>query len=95
MDHAEAARAQYFEKAPQGFRLMALIAMWAIVINFWLIGGTTAIYGRHRLGGDATALHCHYPFQQPPPTHGAVVAFAWVLLIAEFIFELMRGVPTL
>jgi len=30
-----------------------------------------------------------------PRLHGAGVAFAWVLLIAEFIFELIRGVPTL
>ena len=40
---AEAAETQYFEKAPQAFRLLALLAAWAIVINLWLVGGATAI----------------------------------------------------
>jgi len=91
---AEAAKAQYFEKAPQAFGLLAVIAVWAIVINLWLVGGTTAITAGI---GWLVALVLFFALTRSssPRLHGGVVAFAWVLLIAEFIFELMRGVPTL
>jgi hypothetical protein len=91
---AEAAKTQYFEKAPQGFRLMALLAVWAIVINLWLIGGTTAITASI---GWVVGLVLFFALTRSssPRLHAAVVAFAWVLLIAEYIFELMRGLPTL
>jgi len=91
---AEAARSQYFEKAPQAFRLLAVIALWAIVINVWLVGGTTAV----TVGiGWAVGLVLFIALTRSsnPRLHAGVVTFAWVLLIAEFIFELMRGVPTL
>jgi hypothetical protein len=91
---AEAARIQYFEKAPQAFRLLAVIALWAIVISLWLIGGTTAVAAA--VGwGVGLILFIALTRSSNPRLHGAVVAFAWVLLIAEYIFELMRGVPTL
>jgi len=91
---AEAARAQYFEKAPQAFRLLALVAVWAIVINLWLVGGTEAI-----IAGIGWAvglvLFIALTRSSDPRLHGGAVAFAWVLLIAEYIFEIARGVPTL
>ena len=91
---AEAAKAQYFEKAPQGFRLMAGLAVWAIVFNLWLVGSTTGIAAS--IGWViALVLFIVLSRSPNPRTHTWVTAFAWVLLIAEFIFELMRGVPTL
>jgi hypothetical protein len=91
---AEAARAQYFEKAPQAFRLLALVAVWAIVINIWLVGGATAITaGIGWLVG--LVLFIALTRSSNPRLHGGVVAFAWLLLIAEFVLELTRGVPTL
>jgi len=91
---AEAARAQYFEKAPQAFRLLALFAVWAIVINIWLVGGATAITaGIGWLVG--LVLFIALTRSSNPRLHGGVVAFAWVLLVAEFILEIARGVPTL
>ena len=91
---AEAAKAQYFEKAPQAFLLLAVIAGWAILINLWLVGGTTALTAGI---GWAVMLVLFIALTRSsnPRLHGGIVAFAWVLLIAEFIFELMRGVPTL
>ena len=91
---AEAAKAQYFEKAPQAFLLLAVIAGWAILINLWLVGGTTAVTAGI---GWAVMLVLFFALTRSsnPRLHGAGVAFAWVLLIAEFIFELIRGVPTL
>jgi hypothetical protein len=91
---AEAARAQYFEKAPQAFRLLALLAVWAIVLNIWLVGGTTALTaGIGWVVG--LVLFIALSRSSNPRLHTGVVAFAWVLLIAEYIFEIMRGVPTL
>ena len=91
---AEAARAQYFEKAPQAFRLMALLAVWAIVLNIWLVGGTTALTaGIGWVVG--LLLFIALTRSSNPRLHTGVVAFAWVLLIAEYIFEVARGVPTL
>jgi hypothetical protein len=91
---AEVARVQYFEKAPQAFRLMALLAVWAIVFNLWLIGGTTAITAAV---GWVVGLLLFIALTRSsnPRLHGAVAAFAWVLLIAEYIFEIMRDMPTL
>ena len=91
---AEAAKAQYFEKAPQAFLLLAVIAGWAILINLWLVGGTTAFTAG--IGWLVMlVLFIVLTRSSNPRLHGVVVAFAWLLLVAEFIFELMRGVPTL
>ena len=91
---AEAAKAQYFEKAPQAFRLLALLAVWAIVFNLWLIGGTTALVAT--IGWVVgLLLFIALTRSSNPRLHGAVAAFAWVLLIAEYIFEIMRDMPTL
>lgn len=91
---AEEARAQYFEKAPQAFRLLAVVALWAIVINLWLVGGATAIAaGIGWVVG--LVLFIIITRSSNPRIHGGAVAFASVLLIAEYIFELMRGVPAL
>jgi hypothetical protein len=91
---AEAAETQYFEKAPQAFRLLALLAAWAIVINLWLVGGATAITAS--VGwGVGLALFIALTRSSNPRLHGGVVAFAWILLITEYIFELVRGVPIL
>jgi hypothetical protein len=91
---AEAAKAQYFEKAPQGFRLMALLAVWAIVFNLWLIGGTTAIVAS--IGwGVGLAIFIALTRSSNPRLHGGAVAFAWILLVTEYVFELARGVPAL
>jgi hypothetical protein len=91
---AEAAKAQYFEKVPQAFRLMALVAVWAIVLNLWLIGGTTALVAT--IGWVVgLLLFIALTRSSNPRLHGAVTAFAWLLLIAEYILEIMRGMPTL
>ena len=91
---AEAAKSQYFEKAPQAFSLLAVIAVWAIVLNLWLVGGAAALSAG--IGwGVMLVLFIVITRSSNPRLHGGVVAFAWVLLIAEYIFELMRGVPTL
>ena len=91
---AEAARAQYFEKAPQTFRLMAILAVWAIVLNIWLVGGATAITAA--IGWlVGLVLFIALTRSSNPRLHTGVVAFAWILLFAEYIFEVARGVPTL
>ncbi len=91
---AEAAQAQYFEKAPQAFRRMALLAVWAIVLNIWLVGGATAITAA--IGWVVgLVLFIALTRSNNPRFHTGVVAFAWFLLIAEYIFEVARGVPTL
>jgi hypothetical protein len=91
---AEAAKAQYFEKAPQAFRLMAVIAVWAIVLNIWLVGGTTAIMaGIGWVVG--LVLFIAVTRSSNPRLHTGVVAIAWLLLIAEYVIEITRGVPTL
>jgi hypothetical protein len=91
---AEAAKTQYFEKAPQAFRLMAILAVWAIVINLWLISGTTALAAG--IGwAIGLVLFIVLTRSSNPRLHGGVVAFAWLLLVAEYIFEIVRGVPAL
>ena len=42
---ADKARIQYFDKAPQAFGMMALVAAWAVVFDAWLVGGTEGITG--------------------------------------------------
>ena len=90
---AEAAKVQYFEKAPQAFRLMALVAVWAIAINLWLVGGTTAIAaGIGWVVG--LVLFIAVTRSSNPRLHTGVVAIGWLLLIAEYVIEITRGVPT-
>ena len=91
---AEAARAQYFDKAPQGFGVLAFVAAWAIVINLWLVDGTTAVVAA--VGwAVALALFIALTRSRDVRLHAGVVSFAWILLVAEYIFELERGVPSL
>jgi len=90
---AAEARAQYFEKAPQAFRLMALVAVWAIAINFWLIGGTTALTAS--IGWVVgLVLFIALTRSSNPRLHASVVAYAWILQIGEYVLELWRGVAT-
>ena len=90
----EEARAQYFDKAPQGFGLLALVAAWAALFNLLFFEGTTALLAT--LGWVVGAvLFVVISRSKDSLMHGAVVALAWVLLIAEFGFELERGVPSL
>ena len=91
---AEAAKAQYFDKAPQGFGVLAFVAAWAIVINLWLVDGTTAVVAA--VGwAVALALFIALTRSRDVRLHAGVVTFAWLLLLGEYIFELERGVPSL
>jgi len=71
-----------------------LLAVWAIVINFWLIGGATAV-GASIGWAVGLVLFMALTRSSNPRLHAAVVSFAWVLLAAEFALELARGVPVL
>jgi hypothetical protein len=89
---AEKARLQYFDKAPQAFGLMVLVAAWAVVFDAWLVAGTEGITGA--IGwGVALLLFLALRYSSNAQLHGGVVIFAWLLLIGEFALELSRGVP--
>lgn len=91
---AEAAKAQYFEKAPQAFGLIASLAVWVILMNIFFIGGTTSIMAS--IGWIVgLVLFIALSRSKNPRLHIGIVTFAWILLIAEYIFEIMRGVPAL
>ena len=91
---AEAAKTQYFEKAPQTFGLLAVVALWAIVINLWLVGGSAAIMTS--IGwAVGLVLFIMISRSSDPRFHGGVVAFAWLLLVVEYGYEIMQGLPTL
>jgi hypothetical protein len=65
--------------------------VWAIVINFWLVGGTAAV--TESIGWVVgLVLFIALTRSRNPRLHAGGAAFAWVLLIGEFIFELGRGV---
>ncbi|MGI9579458.1 MAG: hypothetical protein ACR2OH_14765 [Microthrixaceae bacterium] len=91
---AVAARVQYFDKSHQAFPLLAAIAIWAIVMNAWLIDGssaTAAVIGWAVL----LALFVAGSRTDDQRAHiGAAVA-AWAMLISEFALDLDRGVPAL
>lgn len=91
---AEAAKAQYFDKAPQGFSVLAFVAGWAAVVNLWLVDGTTAVVAAV---GWAVILSLFIALTRSRDVrlHAGVVTFAWILLLGEYIFELERGVPSL
>jgi hypothetical protein len=88
----EKARMQYFDKAPQAFGLMVLVAAWVIVFDAWLVGSTEGITGAI---GWVVALVLFLALRRSSNAqlHGGVVIFAWLLLIGEFGLELSRGVP--
>jgi hypothetical protein len=89
---AEKARIQYFDKAPQAFGLMVLVAAWAVVFDAWLVAGTEGVTGA--IGwGVALVLFLALRYSSGAQLHGGVVIFAWLLLIGEFALELSRGVP--
>jgi hypothetical protein len=88
----EKARVQYFDKAPQAFGLMVLVAAWVVAFDAWLVGGTEGITGA--IGwAVAFVLFLALRNSNNPQLHGGVVTFAWLLLIGEFGLELSRGVP--
>jgi hypothetical protein len=91
---AEKARIQYFDKAPQAFGLMVLVAAWAVVFDAWLVAGTEGITGAI---GWVVALVLFLALRRSSNArlHGGVVIFVWLLLLGEFALELSRGVPTL
>jgi len=88
---AEAAREQYFEKAPQAFRLMVLVAIWAIAINLWLREGTMAL-AESAGWGVGLVLFVAVTRSSNPRLHAGAAAFAWLILIAEYAIEFVRGV---
>ena len=91
---AEAARAQYFEKAPQSFGLLAAVAAWALVLNAWLVGGAEGTSGA--IGWIVgLVLFVAISRSSNARLHGAVVTLAWILLIGEVALEISRGVPAL
>lgn len=89
----EIAKAQYFEKAPQAFGLLVLVAAWAVVFDAWLVGGGEGTAGAI---GWIVALVLFLSLRRSSNTrlHGAVAIFAWLILIGEFAMELSRGLPT-
>jgi len=90
---SDAAKAQYFDKAPQAFGLLVLAAVWAVVFNSWLVGGSRGFAGAFGwIVGFVLFLILRR--SSNPRIHGAVVVFAWLLLISEFGLELSRGLPT-
>jgi len=91
---AEAAREQYFTKAPQAFRTFAALALWAIVMSVWFVDGASGTTGAI---GWAIALVLLIALSRSsnPRLHAGVAAYAWIVIIAEILFELDRGVPAL
>lgn len=89
-----AAKEQYFSKAPQGFVVLAFVAGWAAVVNLWLVDSTTAVVAA--LGwGIALVLFIALTRSRDVRLHAGVVILAWILLLAEYVFEIERGVPSL
>ena len=90
---ATAARAQYFDKAPQTFGGLALLAAWAIVVEIWFVDGAEAITSG--IGwAIALVLFVALTRSDNPRLHGGVAAFAWILLASEYAYAIERGIPT-
>ena len=89
---AVAARAQYFEKAPQAFGGLALLSVWAIVANIWFVDGAEA-YTSGIGWGIALALFIAMTRSSDARLHGGVAALAWILLASEYAYEIEQGVP--
>ena len=88
-----AARAQYFDKAPQAFGGLALVSAWAIGATIWFVDG--AEVATSSIGwAIALALFIALTRSSNPRLHAGVVAFAWVLLASEYAYAIERGVPT-
>jgi hypothetical protein len=91
---AVAARAQYFDKAPQAFGGLALVSAWAIGATIWFVDG--AEVATSSIGwAVALALFVALTRFSNPRLHAGVVAFAWILLASEYAYEIERGVPTI
>ena len=88
----EAARAQYFEKAPQSFALLVAVSVWAIVLNWWLVGSGEGVAGGV---GWVVALVLFVAISRSKNArlHGGAAIFAWILLLGELALEISRGVP--
>jgi len=90
---AAAARAQYFDKAPQAFGGLALLSAWAIVATIWFVDGAEVATSGI---GWAVALASFIALTRSsnPRLHAGVAAFAWMLLASEFAYEIERSVPS-
>jgi hypothetical protein len=91
---AEAARSQYFDKAPQAFGALAVLAVWVIVMNTWYTGGAAAV-SASVAWGIGLLLFLLLSRSSSPRIHAGVAILAWALLIAEYSLEIDRGLPTL
>jgi hypothetical protein len=91
---ADAAKAQYFDKSRQAFPLLAAVAVWAIVMNVWLIDDTSATVA---VIGWAVLLVLFVATSRANDRrlHIAAAVIAWAMLISEFALDLDRGVPLL
>lgn len=89
---AAAARAQYFDKAPQIFGMMILVAAWAVVFDAWLVGGSEGVAASL---GWVLALILFMVARRSISAHlhGAAVVFLWLVMIGEFAVEASRTVP--
>jgi hypothetical protein len=92
--NAEAARVQYFDRSHQAFPLLALVAVWAIVMNAWLIDGTSATVALI-VWAVVLVLFVAMSRYDDRRLHIAAVVIAWAMLISEFALDLDRGVPAL
>lgn len=89
---AEAARAQYFEKAPQAFGGLALLSAWAIVATIWFVDGAE-VYTSGIGWAVALALFIGMTRSSNATFHTGVVVLAWLLLASEYAYEIEAGVP--
>jgi hypothetical protein len=89
---AAAARAQYFDKAPQAFGRLALLAAWVVVVDIWFVDGAEVITSG--IGwAIGFVLFIALARSDNARLHAAGAAFAWVLLASEYAYAIERGVP--
>ena len=89
---ADAARTQYFDKTPQVFGLMILLAAWAIAFDAWLVGGGEGVAAA-TAWAVALVIFVVVRRSTNAQLHGAAVIFLWLVMIGEFAIEASRSVP--
>jgi hypothetical protein len=90
---AAAARAQYFDKAPQAFGGLALLAAWAVAVDIWFVDGAEVITSS--IGwAVGFVLFIALARSDNARLHAGGAAFAWILLASEYAYAIERGVPT-